>query len=161
MTRGEYNQCVEAHADGLFRFILKQTRNEHNAEDVVQNTFEILWKNHVEVDFKKAKAYLFKVAYHNMIDQIRKSKRMVLVEDLPQNQTGYTEVYSGLKEILEEALSKLPESQRAAILLRDNEGYTYEEIGKVLELNKSQVKVYIFRGRKTLQKYLVSPNKVI
>lgn len=161
MTRGEYNQCVEALADGLFRFILKQTRNEHNAEDVVQNTFEILWKNHVEVAFEKAKAYLFKVAYHNMIDQIRKSKRMVLVEDLPQNEAGYEEVYSGVKEILEEALSKLPESQRAAILLRDYEGYTYEEIGKVLELNKSQVKVYIFRGRKTLQRYLVSPNKVI
>ena len=68
MTRAEYNQCVESYDDGTFRFILKHTQNEHNAEDVVQNTFEILWKKHQEVKFEKAKAYLFKVAYHNMID---------------------------------------------------------------------------------------------
>ena len=62
---------------------------------------------------------------------------------------------SELKEILENALAKLPEQQRQLILLRDYEGYSYNEIGEITGLNETQVKVYIFRARKVLKDYIV------
>ena len=55
MTINDYNFCVTAYADHLFRFILKHTQHEENAKDVVQNAFEILWKKHDEVEMEKSK----------------------------------------------------------------------------------------------------------
>jgi RNA polymerase sigma factor (sigma-70 family) len=72
-----------------------------------------------------------------------------------------TNKYNDLKEILNEALEKLPEIQKSAILLRDYEGYDYKEIGEILNLNESQVKVYIFRGRQTLKNYIVHAENLI
>ena len=49
---------------------------------------------------------------------------------------------------------RLPEIQKTVVLLRDYEGYNYSEIAEITDLSESQVKVYIFRARKTLQSYL-------
>jgi len=69
--------------------------------------------------------------------------------------------YNDLKEILKVALEKLPEIQKSVIMLRDYEGYSYQEIGEITQLNESQVKVYIFRARKTLRNYLGKLENVI
>ena len=162
MTTREYNQIVEACADGVFRFIRKNLQNEDDARDVVQNAFEVLWKNHENVQFEKAKSYLFSTAYHNMIDFIRKNKRMNYVEEMDEGAKGGTaEMQVDVKEAIEKALMKLPEVQKNCVVLRDYEGYSYEEIGEILKLSESQVKVYIFRARQTLKEYLVSIHHLI
>jgi len=162
MTPKEYNETVDVWADGVYRFIRKSLRSDDDAQDIVQNAFEILWKNHENVQFEKAKSYLFSTAYHNMIDHIRKRKRMDYVEEIDEAAKGGTsEVQVDVKEAIEKALQLLPEVQKNCVLLRDYEGYSYEEIGEVLNLNESQVKVYIFRARKTLKEYLVSIHHLI
>jgi len=67
----------------------------------------------------------------------------------------------GLKELLKEAVNRLPEIQKSVILLRDYEGYSYEEIGEITGLNESQVKVYIYRARLFLKEYIGSLENVI
>jgi RNA polymerase sigma-70 factor (ECF subfamily) len=161
MTINDYNFCVSHHADHLFRFILKHTQQEEDARDVVQNAFEILWKKRDEVDAEKAKSFLFSVAYKNRIDQFRKQKKVNLVDEFPAQTKIVNEHKSGLKEALDKALNTLPEVQKSCILLRDYEGYDYKEIGEILSLNESQVKVYIFRARQTLKNYLVSIETVL
>jgi RNA polymerase sigma-70 factor (ECF subfamily) len=161
MTTREYNNCVDAHADGVYRFILKNLRDEHNAQDVVQDSFEKLWRNHKKLEAGKAKSYLFTTAYHTMIDHIRKQKPISSIEEMPERGNETFHDYSDLKEILDEALNKLNEIQRSVILLRDYEGYSYQEIGKITGLNESQVKVYIYRARMFLKDYIVSPEHVI
>ena len=161
MTTNEYNQCVTLYADRVFRFIVKNMKNEEDAQDIVQNTFEILWKNYLNVNFEKSRSYLFTVAYHNMIDCIRKRKETDDITDRHENIGRHGSAYNGLKEILDEALSRLPEIQKTVVLLRDYEGYNYEEIGEITGLNASQVKVYIFRARQALKNYLVSTEKLI
>ncbi|HXP48902.1 MAG TPA: RNA polymerase sigma factor, partial [Bacteroidia bacterium] len=74
---------------------------------------------------------------------------------------SHTRTYSDAKEVLNEALNKLPEIQRSVIMLRDYEGYDYNEIGEITGLNESQVKVYIFRARKFLKNYIGSVEAVI
>ena len=65
-----------------------------------------------------------------------------------------------LKKILMEALNKLNETQRSLVMLKDYEGYSYEEIGSIMSLNESQVKVYLHRARLILKNYLVSKENV-
>ena len=80
MTEREYNECVNQYADNVYRFILKNLRHEEDARDVVQGTFEKMWVNRLQVDNAKCKSYLFTVAYHQMIDHIRKNKRSLRVQ---------------------------------------------------------------------------------
>lgn len=161
MTRSEYNKTVDLHADGLYRFLLKNTRNEDTAKDVMQDVFTKLWEKHENVQFEKSKSYLFTAGYRTMIDYYRKDRKTTPMEQHHEVKQFHDQQYSDLQEILEEALTKLPEVQKSAILLRDYEGYSYQEIGEVLQLKESQVKVYIFRGRKFLQNYLKSIESVL
>jgi RNA polymerase sigma-70 factor (ECF subfamily) len=162
MTTREYNKCVDMHADGVFRFVLKNLRNEHDAQDIVQDSFEKLWINHRKLDGGKARSYLFTTAYHTMIDHIRKKKAAGSIENLAEQEgSAMFQPYSDLREILDDALDKLNEVQRSLILLRDYEGYSYHEISEITGLNESQVKVYIYRGRMFLKNYIVSPEHVI
>ena len=161
MTVKEYNQCVDAHADGVYRFILKNIKNEDNAGDIVQDAFAKMWEKHKDISFQKSKSYLFTASYHTMIDYIRKNERMISMRDDNQYEQKYESGYSDLKEILNEAVDKLPEIQRSVLLLRDYEGYSYKEIGEVTDLNESQVKVYIYRARLFMKNYLVSMDNVV
>lgn len=161
MTTAQYNQCVDLYADGVYRFILKNLRDEDRSKDVVQDSFEKLWIRHKDISYEKARSYLFTTAYHAMIDLIRKEKDKTPVEDESLPETGYRHDYHGIREILNQALGKLPSVQRSVVLLRDYEGYTYEEIGKITGLNEAQVKVYIYRARVSLKKFIGSLDAVI
>ena len=161
MTEREYNQCVNLYADNVYRFILKNLRHEEDSRDVVQTAFEKMWINRAEVDNAKCKSYLFTVAYHQMIDHLRKAKRISLRDEFKEDLRVTDQPVSNTKKILEEALSRLSETQRSLVLLKDYEGYSYEEIGKITGLNESQVKVYLHRARIQLKNYLVSPENVM
>jgi RNA polymerase sigma-70 factor (ECF subfamily) len=65
-----------------------------------------------------------------------------------------SEQYNDLQEILHKAIQLLPEIQRSVILLRDYEGYSYQEIEEITGLSEAQVKVYIFRARLALKEYI-------
>jgi RNA polymerase sigma-70 factor (ECF subfamily) len=136
-------------------------KDEDKAKDIVQSTFEKLWIKADGVSFEKAKSYIFSTAYHTMIDSIRKNKRMEGIEEADITEPSYRDEYKGINEILEAGLKKLPQIQRSVVLLRDYEGYTYEEIGKITDLNESQVKVYIYRARKALKDYIGSLEQVL
>jgi len=155
MTVEEYNKSVDLFSDGIYRFILKNLKDEDNAKDIVQDTYEKLWIRSSEVSFEKVKSYLFSTAYHTMIDKIRKEKRIVNSDYMEEDSYSHTESYSDLNEVLNEAINRLPEVQRSVILLRDYEGYSYQEIAEITELSESQVKVYIYRGRMALKNYIV------
>jgi RNA polymerase sigma-70 factor (ECF subfamily) len=161
MTEREYNDCVTQYADNVYRFIVKNLRHEEDARDVVQSAFEKMWRNREEVDARKSKSYLFTVAYHQMIDHIRKVKRIQLREEFNDETRVQDKPVNNLKKILEEALQQLSETQRSLVLLKDYEGYSYEEIGKITGLNASQVKVYLHRARVQLKDYLVKIENVI
>lgn len=161
MTEKEYNDCVNLYADNVYRFIVKNLRHEEDARDVVQTAFEKLWRAREEVDNSKCKSYLFTVAYNGMIDHLRKIKRVYLKEEFKEEARVLNRQHNNTKEILERALARLSETQRSLVLLKDYEGYSYEEIGKIMNLSESQVKVYLHRARLQLKDYLVKVENVI
>ena len=161
MTVAEYNTCVDLFADGLYRFVVKNCRNQDMAQDVVQDTFEKLWVKINHVEYATAKSYLFTAAYHTMIDAIRKDKKHADITEENHEHYNTPSQYTDVKKVLNMALAKLPEIQRVVITLRDYEGDSYEEIGQITTLTESQVKVYIYRARVFLKNYLVSLDSVI
>jgi RNA polymerase sigma factor (sigma-70 family) len=161
MTVDEFNGCVDLYADNLYRFILKNVKDVPKAKDIIQDTYEKLWLKINDVESTNAKSYMFTTAYRTMIDQMRREKKQERLEESHLFAVSHTKTYSDAKEVLNEALSKLPELQRSVIMLRDYEGYAYDEIGEITGLNESQVKVYIFRARKFLKSYIGSIEAVI
>ncbi|MGE5421097.1 MAG: RNA polymerase sigma factor [Chloroflexota bacterium] len=154
MTVKEYNSSVQEYADAVYRFIRGSLRDDHRANDIVQDSFEKLWMHVSEIDFIVVKSWLFSTAYHTMIDIIRKEKRMSGLDEIMQENLIYEAGYSDLNEILHKAISKLPEIQRTSILLRDYEGYSYKEIGEITGQNEAQVKINIYRGRIALKSFI-------
>jgi len=124
-------------------------------------TAEKLWKNRDKVDGKKAKSYAFTVAYHDMIDLTRKQKFVGNYENAPERIERDFQQQMETKELIDKGLAELSDIQKSLILLRDYEGYTYDEIAEISELSISQVKVYLFRGRKKLQKAINRLNKAV
>jgi RNA polymerase sigma-70 factor (ECF subfamily) len=161
MTEKEYNQCVTDHADHVYRFIVKNLRHEEDARDVVQTAFEKLWRNRHEVEGEKSKSYLFTIAYNAMIDHLRKVKRVYLKDEFREEASVIDKPAHNAKAVLQDALSRLSETQRSLVMLKDYEGYSYEEIGQITGLNSSQVKVYLHRARLQLKEYLVKVENVI
>ena len=161
MTEKEYNDCVRLYADNVYRFIVKNLRHEEDARDVVQTAFEKLWINREAVDNAKSKSYLFTVAYNQMIDHLRKVRRVYLKPEFNEDSKVINRQINNTKAILEEALNKLSETQRSLVVLKDYEGYNYEEIGQFSGLSSSQVKVYLHRARIQLKQYIVKIENVI
>jgi RNA polymerase sigma factor (sigma-70 family) len=156
MTVTEYNIIVDNYADGVYRFILKNVKNSDVAKDIIQDTFEKLWIKVEDIEFEKAKSYLFTAAYHTYIDYIRKEKRIVGFEKADRRSMVDETEYKGIQEILDKAVDKLPEQQKAVVMLRDYEGYSYKEIAEITRLSEDQVKVYIYRARIFLKEHLKS-----
>lgn len=154
MTAADYNTAVDAHADGIFRFALKHLRDEDMAKDVVQETFARLWTRLDQVEGAKVKSYLFTTAHHTMVDEVRKGSRSTRMAAHHEDLRHTSQSEPDLKDVLDAALATLPAIQRSVVLLRDLEGYTYDEIAELTGLNLAQVKVYIYRGRTALKEYI-------
>ena len=161
MNTEQYNLCVEQYADRLFRFAFSSLRNREQAEDVVQESFARVWEKRKTVDFAKAKSYLFTTAHHAMVDEVRQRIQTSDLTDLATLTDPKGIPYPDVNDILHKVLATLPESQRHALLLRDYEGYSYQEIGDITGMSEAQVKINIFRARTALKNKLKSIDNLI
>jgi RNA polymerase sigma factor (sigma-70 family) len=161
VTVTEFNTCVDQYSDNLYRFILKHIKDRDVAKDIVQDTYEKIWRKVNDIESTNAKSYLFTTAHHTLIDYTRKAKKQGDYNEMAEQKLNHSTQYSDIKEVLNTALDKLPEIQKSVVLLRDYEGYDYAEIGKITSLTESQVKVYIFRARAFLKNYIGNLEAII
>lgn len=157
MKRKEYNIVVKEQSGNLYGYAIHFLRNEEDAKDVVQDVFEKLWLNRSKVEFSKSKSWMFTTAHNAMINFSMRKGRVKLSDEMADFDSGKSQSSSTLFEshqVVDRAVSILPPIQKSVILLRDLEGYSYKEIGDILDLSDSQVKVYLFRARKKIKKQL-------
>ena len=155
MKRTEYNIIIREHADNLYGYAIKFLHNREEAKDVVQDVFEKLWVHRRKVEFGKAKSWMFTTAHNAMINHCNRRGRVQFTDQIgdyekPRTVSNKFEI----DQLIDRAVSILPPTQKSIILLRDLEGYSYKEIGTILDLSESQVKVYLFRARKKIKKQL-------
>jgi RNA polymerase sigma factor (sigma-70 family) len=154
MTVKDYNRSVDEYSDAVYRFIRASLKDDSRANDIVQDAYEKLWIHVTEIEYVVAKSWLFTTAYHIMIDIIRREKRITSLNDLHENSLFYESPSGDLNEILHNAINRLPEQQKTAVLLRDYEGYSYKEIADITGSTEAQVKINIYRGRIALKNYI-------
>jgi len=154
MTEEKFNECVDAFTDALFRFVLKNVGDVPSAEDIVQESFVRLWETRGKVREESGKSYLFTIAYRLVIDRSRRLRHSSGVEVETLFRAASEEGYSDIGQTLSQALAGLKEEWRSMIMLRDWEGYSYEEIAAITGTSLSSVKVGLFRARTELRRRL-------
>ena len=152
ISESQYNDAVKSYARNIFRFLFKNLRDKEATDDIVQDCYLKLWQSRGDVDSTKIKSWLFSVAHHAMINYLKAETRKTGLDTVEVNRISTGSAQDpDLKELVEKSLQELPPLQRSVILLRDYEGYNYKEIGDILKLSESQVKVYLFRGRQRIK----------
>lgn len=155
-----FEELVIEHKDHLIFFIQRIVQNVTIAEDLAQDAFvEVLLhkeRYHYQVSFK---TYLFTIGRNKAVDYIRKNQRVTFVEELPEQtseEMGLEKqvIMEDDKRLLYQIMKKLKEEYRLAITLIDLENLSYAEAAKVLEKSDAQMKILIYRARKSLAKLM-------
>ena len=137
----------------VFRFALYLSGSRADAEDISSETFVRAWTAPEPIRMATVKGYLFTIARNLFLQGRRKAAHHVeLSEDLPDPGVGphvRAERDSELAAVLA-ALQKLPEVDRAALLMRAQDELPYEEIARALGISLASVKVKIHRARLAL-----------
>jgi len=150
----------------LFRFALRFLGSEEEAKDVVQEVFIKVWNGREQMqEVQNWEAWCMRITKNLSLDRIRSLNRKqtqsiettfdVRHEALTPHET--TEMRESMTRI-NQLIEALPEKQRQVIHLRDIEGYSYNEICEILELDMNQVKVNLFRARNAVREKLVKIN---
>lgn len=161
MTEEMFNECVALLTDGLYRFTVRCVGDGATAEDIVQESFVRLWQSRHKVRPGCQKSYLYTIAYRLAIDTIR-SRRFSSDVTLDRISSAVEEGgYDDSGQIVLRAIDRLKPEWKSAMLLRHWEGYSYEEIAKIMNVTLAQVKIYLFRARTELRSIIGSPDNVV
>lgn len=162
MKKHEYNVVIDELSAQLYRYAFHFLRNQEDAKDIIQDVFEKMWLNRKTIDLETVKPWLYRCTHNAMVNFIAKKSRTSYMsnQELPNATTPFDSSFESM-QIVDRMVSILPPTQKSIILLRDIEGYTYKDIGLILDLSASQVKVYLFRARMKIKKQLIGLNKPV
>ncbi len=154
MTKDDFIICAKQFTPNLLRFSKRVAGSAMEAEDIVQECFEVLWKNRDKVEMKSAKSYLFSVAHKKIIDTFRSDVKTQNFESVFTELIGEQEETDD-KQLVLLAINQIPALYKELLTLRDLESYSYKEIEEITHLTEAQVKVYLFRARKAIKEKIL------
>jgi len=159
----------QRHKDKLFNFALRFVGNRADAEDAVSHVFMMVCEKRYAIKPGASfKTWAYTVARNICLSKIRSRGKFFSLWS-PKNDPNYDQAIDVIDQkaiareqlsqkeimaIIQNAINKLPEEQKEALLLREYNGFTYEEIAQVLECSLEKVKVLIFRARNHLKDVL-------
>jgi RNA polymerase sigma factor (sigma-70 family) len=166
MNLEEFQNRVLPAKNKLFRFALRMLGNEDDAKDVVQEVFIRIWNGRDQMDqIQNMEAWCMRITKNLSLDRLRAQQRRgtqpledsfdIQQADLTPDQR--TEMGESMQNV-SQLIAALPEKQRQIIHLRDIEGYSYNEICDIMEIDMNQVKVNLFRARNAVREKLLKIN---
>lgn len=160
MNAQEFQIQVYPLKNKLFRFAKRMLEHTEEAEDVVQEVFIKLWdRREILGEYRSVEALAMVTTRNMCLDRIKKKRYPVeniedhrgFLENLPmETKTDYSEEMFRLRR----AMDELPEQQKTIVHLRDVEGYEFEDIASILDMNENAVRVNLSRARKKLREAL-------
>jgi RNA polymerase sigma-70 factor (ECF subfamily) len=151
-----FEDLYERYARSLYRFALSLCGAHAEAEDIVSETFVRAWNTPSPIRTSTAKAYLFTIARHCYLQRARQAWRRRDLDDQigdPGRQADEAVVQKDEVARVWQALGRLPEVDRSALLMRALEDMSYQEIADALDLTVAAVKTKIHRARLKLAPY--------
>jgi RNA polymerase sigma-70 factor (ECF subfamily) len=163
-TMPSWDELVRQHADRVYRLAYRLSGSQHDAEDLTQETFIRVFRSVQNYQPGTFEGWLHRITTNLFLDMVRRRSRIrmeALPEDydrVPADDPNPEQIYhdSRLGPDLQAALDSLPPEFRAAVVLCDIEGLSYEEIGATLGVKLGTVRSRIHRGRQALRDYLAS-----
>lgn len=153
----DFSQLYRAHARDVHRFALFLSGDPDLADDILSETFIRLWHARDRVDLTTVKGYLLAIARNLFLAEQRRTRRMTTLDDRVRDtrpgpeQRAHAQIE--LHAVLA-ALQRLPELDRAAVLLRADEGMSYEEVAAALGISPGAARVKVCRARLKLAEAL-------
>jgi RNA polymerase sigma-70 factor (ECF subfamily) len=156
--------------DAVARYALSLTRDESDADDLVQETFLRAFRAwHQFVPGSECRAWLFAICRNTYLRSSKREQRVVACEDAELEALGAAAIHAsaqqdGLEDVFERrdlldairrAVDELPETFRDAVILVDLEEQSYQHTAKVLDVPIGTVRSRLFRGRRLLQESLI------
>lgn len=165
MNQKEFLTTVLPFKDKVFRLAKRLLVSSDEAEDATQELYFKLWRNKEKIEnYDNVEAYAMMMTKNYCLDQL-KSKRasnLTLVHSNYKDESEELESdveYKDSASIIKRMMNDLPEKQRMIIQLRDVENYEYAEIGKIMNMEPTAIRVALSRARKTLrEKYIKKQN---
>ena len=148
MTKKQYEDEVERIAPSLRRIAYSIVRNEHDAQDAVQQALLAVWARRECVEFARLKPYLTRAVMNACRDIQRARQKAIPMKEMPEM------IYQPPDGVLADAVERLPEELRLPLLLHYMEGYKLAEIAGALGQSLPQVTSRLFRARKRLKRML-------
>jgi RNA polymerase sigma-70 factor (ECF subfamily) len=163
-----FDLLVRRYKDQLLNFVYRFVGNRTDAEDIVQETFLRVYKNkHYYKEIAKFSTWVYTIAGNLAKTELRRRKRHKIFSvsnfvneerdyDIPDREhSPEKKVDSSIQEnIIQKAIEKLPSKFKEVIILRDIQGFAYEEISQILNIPLGTVKSRVNRGRLKLQEDL-------
>lgn len=156
---GAFSKMYEFYKDKIYNLCLYMTKNQQDAEDIMQDIFLSVWKNIKKFNYQsKFSSWIYQIAVNHCIDKARKNKKVQFypLSEIKAEGKSPEEIFhqKEIKQILRNAISKLNPKFKIYIILRDKEGFSYEEISKILKVSLNVVKINVHRAREQLAKEL-------
>jgi RNA polymerase sigma-70 factor (ECF subfamily) len=155
-----WEEIVDRHSDRVYRLAFRLTGNRHDAEDLTQEVFVRVFRSLDTYQPGTFEGWIHRITTNLFLDQARRKQRIRfdalsddraerLHSDLPAPETAYAD--QTFDDDVEHALATLPPEFRAAVVLCDVEGLSYDEIARILDAKLGTVRSRIHRGRAMLR----------
>ncbi|RWA20770.1 RNA polymerase sigma factor SigE [Mycolicibacterium brumae] len=159
-----WDELVRQHADRVYRLAYRLSGNPQDAEDLTQETFIRVFRSLQNYQPGTFEGWLHRITTNLFLDMVRRRARIrmeALPEDydrVPANDPDPEQIYhdARLEADLQAALDSLAPEFRAAVVLCDIEGFSYEEIGATLGIKLGTVRSRIHRGRQAIRDHLAA-----
>ncbi|CAA9353828.1 MAG: Alternative RNA polymerase sigma factor SigE [uncultured Nocardioidaceae bacterium] len=158
-TAPSWDEVVRTHSARVYRLAYRLTGNPHDAEDLTQEVFVRVFRSLANYTPGTFEGWLHRITTNLFLDQVRRKARIRFdalpddAERLPSNDRGPAQVYDDthFDHDVQAALDALPPDFRAAVVLCDLEGLSYEEIAATLGVKIGTIRSRIHRGRSQLR----------
>lgn len=161
MQPTEFSNLIRPFQDKVFRLAKRLLVSTEEAQDATQDVLLKLWNKNKELDrFDNLEAFAMTVTKNHCLDRLKSKQAGVLT----LVHSNYTDSNATVEEkfeqqdsvsLVEKLMARLPEQQRMIVQLRDVEGYEFEEISSMLEMNETAIRVSLSRARKILREQLI------
>ena len=148
-----FEEVFDRHHRGILSFCRHMVSSREEAEDAVQHTFAAAYRDLIGSEKPiQLKAWLYTIARNRCLSILRSRREQVSIEDVEPSTEGLSAEVQRREDlrVMLADLARLPEDQRAALVLSELEALSHDEIGVTLGVRKDKVKALVFQARESL-----------